>query len=96
MFVGSTLTLGNWFLLEPFWLIAAVSVASVLLGIGLRKLLKKEKILALFIPLIVYLSAEYLAQGSTSVVYTVLGGVSAFVFLGVALPSALMPWFRKR
>lgn len=87
-------TLGRWFLLKPFWLVVLSSIAGAFVGILLRRFMKKEKLLSLFLPLLLYLLAEYMSaeveQGG--ITWTVLGGMSAMLFLGVVLPSALIPW----
>ena len=81
-------------MLKPFWVIVLSSVIGVSVGILFRKFLEKQKLLAIFIPLFLYLLAEYMAANAAApeTKWVILGGEAAMVFLGVTLPSVLIPW----
>ncbi len=87
---------GIWVQLKPQWLIILVSVASVVIGILLRQYLPRQKILAILLPLIVFLTAEYVVGTQrvpgSDIVWVTLGSCSALLALGVALPSVLTCW----
>lgn len=87
-------TVRQWILFEPVWLVVLGSLAAVAGGMALRLRLRKEKLMALFVPLALYLTAEYMAARAPegAAVWTVLGGLAAMLFLGAVLPSALTAW----
>ena len=83
--------------LKPGWLILIVSIVSIIAGILLRRYLPRQKILAIFFPLGVFLGTEYVVakQEAPNVALVVLGSCSALLGLGVTIPSVLMHWNKR-
>ena len=89
--------LNQWFALDPFWLIVVASVVGICTGIFLRKVIRREKLLVLFILLALYLGTEYMVLNAETngLLWTILGGKAAMLVLGIISPSITVPWNMK-
>jgi len=83
-----------WFSEQNILLVVLLSIVSIAAGALLRMKIPKKKIFLMFGAAFLYLIAEYSITelGKDGTKSVMLGGIAGMFLLGVALPSAFMPW----